>query len=258
MSFSALKLIRGRDIVITDKITLHQPTLGEIEENGEEGFMNTFWMLCSAPYDMPSLLDDMGVDFMKVSTWEFFINMSRGFKVEDTKLVFGDLDFSELEYKQLTDEQGNVSSVLCKDGEIIITEEIYNEFIQYIKEMIGFQHEGRKAANKTTARILIEDDRKRRKRKAKKEETDSMLLVSIISLVNTEEFPYNYETVFDLTLYQLTKSLQQIQNKKNACALLQGSMSGFVDTKGISYEEMSWIYSSEKLKPKNKKLINNK
>ena len=39
---------------------------------------------------------------------------------------------------------------------------------------------------------------------------------------------------------------------------MQGSMSGFVDTKGIPAIDMTWTYSDEKYKKKDKKLINNK
>ena len=85
-----------------------------------------------------------------------------------------------------------------------------------------------------------------------------MIYDIIISLVNTEEFSYTYDTVYDLTLYQLMKSFTQIQGKKAAVALMQGSMSGFVDTSGISNMDMTWTYSAEKYKPKGKKLITNK
>ena len=84
---------------------------------------------------------------------------------------------------------------------------------------------------------------------------ESYIYDTVISLVNTEELSYTYETIFNLTLYQFTKSLIQIQGKKSAIALLQGSMSGFCDTSGIPKEDLQWMYSDDKYKPKGKKTL---
>ena len=38
------------------------------------------------------------------------------------------------------------------------------------------------------------------------------------------------------------------QTKKQSCALLQGSMSGFVDTSKLDKNLMNWMYDGEKTK----------
>lgn len=254
-----LKILRGKPIVISDLLTIYQPTIGDIEEFGEQKFMNIFWMMCSCAWDMPSAFADMGIDFMSVPDWDFFLRIVGNLTVEDTRLVFGDLDFSKLTpvKMQKSDEENqsvivllNIEPITVNGTEYapthyVFTEELYKTMIPYIREMIGFVHKGRKAANKTTAQILIMDDRKQRSRQ-KNDTYESMFHNGIISLVNTEEFPYTYETVFDITMYQFTKSLLQIQGKKQACAMLQGSMSGFVDTSKIPSSSFQWTYSDEK------------
>ena len=254
-----LKMLRGAPIKFSDSLVLYQPTIGQIADAGEQRFLSVLWMMCSCAWDMPSAFDDMGIDFMTVSDWQFFIQTVRGFDVEDTRLVFGDLDFSKLSpmnYKQNEDDtEGQIVlvntkpmkiyGVKYKPAEYILTEQTYKDMIPYVREMIGFQHKGRKAANKATANILIMDDRKQRARH-KNDPYESMFHNGIISLVNTEEFPYTYESVFDLTIYQFTKSLIQIQGKKQACAMLQGSMSGFMDTSKIPSNHFQWMYSDEK------------
>jgi hypothetical protein len=215
--------------------------------------------MCSCAWDMPSAFDDMGIDFMSVSDWQFFIQTVQSFDIEITKLVFGDLDFQKLKpmvFKQNEDdtegqivlvniEPMTIGEVTYQPAQYIFTEQMYYEMIPYVREMIGFQHKGRKAANRATAKILIMDDRKQRNRH-KNERYESMFHNGIISLVNTEEFPYTYETVLNITMYQFTKSLIQIQGKKQACAMLQGSMSGFVDTSKIPAISFQWTYSDEK------------
>lgn len=259
MEVDKLKLLRGKPIVISDLLTIYQPTIGDIEEFGEQKFMNIFWMMCSCAWDMPSAFADMGIDFMSVPDWDFFLRIVGNLTVEDTRLVFGDLDFSKLTpvKMQKSDEENqsvivllNIEPITVNGTEYapthyVFTEELYKVMIPYIREMIGFVHKGRKAANKTTAQILIMDDRKQRSRQ-KNDTYESMFHNGIISLVNTEEFPYTYETVFDITMYQFTKSLLQIQGKKQACAMLQGSMSGFVDTSKIPSSSFQWTYSDEK------------
>ena len=249
-----LLLLSGRPIAICEGLTLFQPTLGEIRDYGEEKFYNTFWTFCSAPWDMPSALDDAGINFMKITEWELFNSTVTGLSVEKTKLIFGDLDFSKFQLMKRTLEDGTEDIVLY-NGELIIDEALYKQFIQYVKAMIGFEHTGKKAGNETTRRVLIELDRKDRRRKANKT-YESVLFNGIISLVNTEEFKYNYQTIFDITLFQFTKSLMQIQGKKAACALLQGSMSGFCDTSKIPQKDFQWTYSEDKYnKPRGKKLF---
>ena len=257
MEIDRLKLLRGRPIKISDLLIIRQPTIGEIEEFGESKFMSIFWMMCSCAWDMPSLYADKGINFMSVSDWQFFLQQAHSLTPEDTKLIFGELDFSQLYPVAMKTEDGTEKIVLINPqeytynnidypaGRFIIDEEVYNEFIPYIREMIGFVHKGRKAGNAATAKILIMDDRKQRSKNDGKP-YESMFHNGIISLVNTEEFPYTYEEAFNLTIYQFTKSLLQIQGKKQACAMLQGSMSGFVDTSGIPSENFQWLYSEEK------------
>lgn len=259
MQIDQLTLLRGRPVEINERLTIKQPTIGEIEEAGESRFFNTFWTLCSCAWDMPSFFDDLGIDFMTVPDWSFFMQICRGFTKEDTQLIYGDLDFSKLEPRILIndDEEKERIPVLANiepmtiNGveygieEYLFTKEMYQDSIKIIREMIGFSHQGRKAKNKTTAKILIMDDRKR-KELNKNKPYESIFFNGIISLVNTEEFSYTYETAFELTMYQFTKSLLQISGKKQACALLQGSMSGFVDTKGIPSKNFQWQYSEDK------------
>lgn len=254
-----LKVLSGEPIKISDLLTIYQPTLRQIKDAGEQRVLNTLWMMCSCAWDMPSAFDDIGIDFMSVSDWQFFIQTVQSFSIDVTKLVFGDLDFQKLKpmsFKQSEDdtepqivlvnvEPMTIGEITYRPAQYIFTEEMYHLMIPYIREMIGFQHKGRKAANRATAKILIMDDRRQRNRH-KDDAYESMFHNGIISLVNTEEFPYTYATVLDITMYQFTKSLIQIQGKKQACAMLQGSMSGFVDTSKIPSSSFQWTYSDEK------------
>ena len=221
--------------------------------------------MCSNPWDMPALLDEMGINYMEITSWEMFVMMHSMYNIDSTKMLLGDLDLSSFQpmVRNIDNEESTNDPIheiiLCDDNGNIIDEDIYNLLIAYISEIINFQHKNKKPGNKTTANILLQEDIKERKKAAEKDKPyESYIYDTVISLVNTEELSYTYETIFNLTLYQFTKSLIQIQGKKSAIALLQGSMSGFCDTSGIPKEDLQWMYSDDKYKPKGKKLVNQK
>ena len=225
---------------------------------GVSDFYSTAWTLCSSPWDMPSMLDDLGIDFREISEWEFFRLLLNIIDSSQLKPFIGDVDFKEFVPMTEHFKDGNERIVLFRQSdEAIFDEKDYDTFISYLREMIGFQHKNKTKYSNTAAKWYIEDDRKRRQRAAHKndKENESMIYDIVLTLVNTEEFPYDYDSVYQITLYQLMKSFTQIQGKKSALALLQGSMSGFVDTKGISNLDMQWTYSDDKYKPRGKSLF---
>lgn len=227
----------GKDIVFNDFLVLKQPTLEEIIEYDEARFFHVFYPLCSIPSDYKSVLWDAGIDFMKISDWELFLNMCANVKHEDIEIILGDLDFSKMDIVKNTE----TGEVWLESDKGILNEELYNEFIPYLREIVGYVLKREKAANKFTKMVLIDEDRKKRQ-KNQNSEYESTLHSIIISLVNTEEFPYTYDSVKNITLYQLMKSYVQIQKKKAACALYEGSMSGFVDTSKLGSENFQWVY----------------
>ena len=250
-----LLLLCGEPITVCEGITLYQPTLREIKDYGEGRFFSTFWTFCSSPWDMPSTLDDMNINFMEITEWELFRSIAIGLKVDQTRPIFGELDFSKMKIMNRQRDEVNDIVLYDADSGLIIGEEEYKLFIAYVRDMIGFEHSGKKAGNEYTRRALIEDDRKTRRRNANKP-YESALFNGIISMVNTEECKYDYKTIFDLTLYQYTKSYTQIQGKKSACALMQGSMSGFCDTSKIPKIDFQWTYSDKKYNtPRGQKLF---
>lgn len=228
--------------------------------------------MCSAAYDMPSVMYDMKKNFMKVSDWEFFRMMVPSVNPEVLSLCLKESDGSGFTFQGFGEYERELEGVKDivlyrpniedEDGtvikpEMLIDEAFYLKMIPIIREMIGFIHKGKKAGNRQTLKLLIELDKKDRKKAAKKKnEDESSIFNMIISLVNTEECSYDYDSIYGLTVYQILKSFQQIQGKKAAIALLQGSCSGFVDTSKIPKEDMSWTYTDDKYKQKARKLVN--
>ena len=70
-----LKIYRGSDIYITDKIIVTQPTIGQIEEFGEQKYFSGICTLTSVGVDMIYQLTELGLDFTKISDYELFIKV---------------------------------------------------------------------------------------------------------------------------------------------------------------------------------------
>lgn len=237
-----LKILRGQDIKISDSITLHQPTINEIEEYGEMQFYSVFSTLCAVSSDLKSELWDKGIDWTTLEDFELFFMLSRTYTPSDTAIIIPGIDLSKLE--PMMDNNNNMVLVSKEDNNIITFDD-YQVMIEYIREFLGIQPKvERKIHDKYTKLALLEDDR-RKKRAQIGKPYKPLLLPMVVTLVNTEEFSYDYTTVFNITINQLTKSYIQIQKKKQANALMQGSLSGFIDTSKIKVADLNWCYEDK-------------
>ena len=81
-----LKVYFGDEYKVNDKITIHQPTIGEIIDLNEREYWNLIYSLTAIPSDFKSELDDVGKDYMKVSDIEMFHSITRTLPSEKTQL----------------------------------------------------------------------------------------------------------------------------------------------------------------------------
>jgi len=240
-----LQLLRGKDFQITKHLKIHQPTLNEIFEFGEQKYFGMVSHLCATPSDMKSILFDMGLDYETTPDFAWFCGALRYIPKEATSILFGDnVDLQILDIVTLNDSD----VILCKtiDGKhvdencICIDGVIYEKMVTCLREMHGFKKNIERAGNSLTKQILIDDDREARKNSIKKE-YESVLYKLIVSMVCTSDFPYNYETVWDLPISVFFKSVAQVQKLKNVEYLMQGIYSGNIDTKKLDTDSMKWI-----------------
>lgn len=107
----------------------------------------------------------------------------------------------------------------------------------------GYKRVNKRPANEEAKKFMIERARIKQKRERRKSKikTTTQLEDLIISLVNTAEFPYDYRSVLDLTIYQFNSSLYQIIDKVRFDNLMIGCYAGTIDTDKLSKDELSWI-----------------
>ena len=86
----------GDDCIINDKIRIHQPTIGEILEYGEQDYFSMVHMITSISSDFKPELTDMGFDYEKITDIAMFYIATRNFGADQTRILFGGVDFSKL------------------------------------------------------------------------------------------------------------------------------------------------------------------
>lgn len=247
-----LRLYFGDDIKIADGVVLKSPTIGNVVDYGEATYFSVVQTLCATPSSMKVKLDDLKLDWMKVTDWQLFMMLCPSFDQEQTSLVLGDLDLSKLKPYSMGDTEDVVLS--NEDHTIIINEIIYNVLVTYLRKMHGFKKQVDKAGNKITHKVLIDLARQDEKMAAKKP-YKSFLLPLVSSLQGRQKYTKDY--IRNMGIYEFMNQINRAQIIVQADAALQGSWSGMVDTKKIPKETFDWMkdISDEQSNNNNKSIL---
>ena len=232
-----LKLYFGEDFAINDKIIIHQPTIGEVAEYGEQAYFGMAHTVCSIPSDMKSQLWDMNIDWMEISDFQLFILLCKTLPVERTSILFGDLDLTSLKLYPHPEIEDAVI-LANKETGVRIDEYIYMKMVEYVRKMHGFTKKVERAKNKMTKKILIQEDRDRIARNAKK--SYESYLLPLVSSVQAR-LGYTKEYVKNMGLCEFTDMVSRLQIIVSSDALLHGMYGGMIDTKKINKSELNWM-----------------
>ena len=231
-----LRLYFGDDIKIADGVVLKSPTIGQVVDYGEAAYFSVLQTLCATPSSMKVQLDDMKLDWMKVTDWQLFVMLCSSFKPEQTSLVLGDLDLSQLTPYSMGETEEVVLS--NKDHTIIINEVIYNVLVTYLRKMHGFKKQVDKAGNKMTHKVLLNLARQDAKM-AQNKPYKSFLLPLVSSLQGRQGYEKSY--IRNMGLYEFFNQINRIQIVVQADAALGGMYSGMIDTKKMDKTVFDWM-----------------
>lgn len=238
-----LQLFGGDDVIINDHVTIHHPTLKDIRLIGEESYFHIAATFCKTPADHKSeLFDRMGVYWDEMDEFFFWSSMVSAISLDESKILFGDLNFEELKLGK--DPDTEEMCLLHPAYGVAITKKDYELIVEVISKIHYFKVNHERAGNDETRKYMIDKDRRmlqRERRRKKKKKKESILLPLISSLVNCNHFKYDHFTVWDLPIYTFMDSVKRIQKIKNFDALMQGIYSGCVDTKKIDDSALNWM-----------------
>ena len=91
-----LGIFFGKPFQINSKISIRQPTIGEIVEYGEDRFFSLISCATAISSEYKSLLWDAGIDYEQIDDFCMFSWMMCRQDVDTTRILFGDLDFTKL------------------------------------------------------------------------------------------------------------------------------------------------------------------
>ena len=261
--YDELKMYFGEDYWIGDKIKIMQPTLGDIIEFGDVKFYSIVSTLCANTTSFRLQLWDMEprIDWTKISDFELFIWLIKGFTPKETSLIFGDLNLSwfkpywknrEDENEGLNliyiprDEEGNEILPKNLDEAIIIDEAVYLQIVDYLRKMFDIHpKEERNVKGKTVKEWIIQEERMKienEKKLNKDKKNKSFLYPLISSMVNHPGFKYKKNELKEVGIVEFMDSVKRLQTYESVVALMSGMYSGMIDTKKLDLkEELNWM-----------------
>lgn len=226
-----------KSIEITDVISVTVPTIGQIIDN-EDAYFQAVCTIVATPWDMMVQLDDAHIDFTKIDDYELFILLFENLKAIDTSLVFGDLDLSGMKVARF---EGTGELILTDEEHgITIDRVVHTKLCDSIRSILRMEKNSKKPNDEEMRKYLIARERRRQER-AKGKRRDSQLENYIVALVNTEGFPYTYETIRDITIYQFYASLTQISHKIKYDHTMAGYYAGTIKFEDLAPADRTWI-----------------
>lgn len=252
-NFDELKMYFGEDYWLTDKICIHQPTIGDILEYGDTDFYSVMQALCANPTTFRLQLWKEGINWNKISDFDLFLKIYKIFNLKNTGLIFGNLNLSWFECIENDDGQNILVYVprdehgqlqeITEDELIVIDESLYHKMIAYISLMLNIHSKVEHAKNKATAEAIIWEDEMNLNNQNNDHVHRSYLLPLVSSMVNHPGFKYKTNELKDLGIVQFMDSVKRLQVYENTTALLKGSYSGMMDCSKIDKKQFDWTRS---------------
>lgn len=230
MELEKLSLVGRKTYKYNDDIVINIPTVGQIRSDNEQEESN-FWSdvntFIQTPSDMISELDSMKIDFEQMSDYELFIILflaGKGSERTHKSILFQNFSFWDLKVS----EKDGKRVLIDKNEKTVINEEIYNDISAIIALMSGNKKtEKKKFGNAFAKKKRIEQDRKKKEmRKSEKKGSSDVLGGIILRLVCNANFPYDFESVQKITIYDLIYSLKQIDKDIAVTDLIQTRLVG--------------------------------
>lgn len=267
--FDELKIYRGMDIPITDKIIVTQPTLGQIEEFGEKRYFQAVRNLTSVGADLKwQLWDYFNIDYTTIEDYDLFIKLIHPM-VSSRKKFYEELKDNpeyEEQFEKLSDEEReemfiNPLSLILKDIDladfgayedqqkkqiilydkergITIDRFVYAKIVDVIRQIHGFKRNNQLPANEITKMFLIDEARDEAMLASQK--PYKSVLKPLISALSAKCGQCGDDRIWNMPINMFFDSIKRILKIQDAELLLQGAYSGFASLKGVDKDRLDW------------------
>ena len=265
-----LKIYRGSDIPITDKIIVIQPTIDQIIEFGEKKYFQTVHCLTGVGADFKwQLWDYFGIDYTTIEDFELFKKIIWGslsskkhiykelmenrekyteqlkniseeelaeMLVNPLSLILKDIDLADFEeYKS---DKNDETILYDKEHDITIDRLVYSRIVDAVRKIHGFKRNNEIPGNESTKMIFIDDAREEAMMAAQK--PYKSVLQPLISALAVKTGQLGNDSIWNTKVYMFFDSIKRINKIQDATLLLQGAYSGFASLKGIDKTRLDW------------------
>lgn len=244
-------ILGRKEFVLTDKLTVHIPLVSELRTSYETeiGYYSLLSIFTKTPCDAMVELDDMGMDYTTIKEYELFIMLFASLLSDRNNVKYWNMIFPYIDVNDLNVVIFNGEYVVVdKNNEIIINSNIYMSLADLLRQITFSEKnmEHYKVPEVETRKYIISRQREKQKRALERQlrngkKSSSALDGVILLLVNNCNFKYNFETVGQITIYDLYASLKQIYTDRDVDGIWSGYWSGNVDLKKIDDSKLNRI-----------------
>lgn len=265
-----LKIYRGSDIPITDKIIVTQPTIDQIIEFGEKRYFQTVHCLTGVGADFKwQLWDYFNIDYTTIDDFELFKLMicrslsSRKYihkeltenrekyaeqlkniseeeladmLVNPLSLILKDIDLADFEEYQ--SDKSPETILYDKEHDITIDRFVYARIVDAVRKIHGFKRNNELPANERTKMDLIDDARDDAMAAAQK--PYKSVLQPLISALAVKTGQLGSDSIWNTKIFMFFDAIKRINKIQDATLLLQGAYSGFASLKGVDKTRLDW------------------
>lgn len=264
-----LKIYRGKDIQITPKIIVTQPTLDQIEEFGEKRYFNAVHTLTAVGADLKwQLWDFDNIDYTQIEDYDLFIRfisqvvsskkriynelMSNPEKyaehlailteddlaemlINPLQLVLKDIDLADFDTYKTKDER---IILYDKKRDITIDRAVYSQIVDVVRKIHGFKRNNQMPANEKTKMDLIDDARDEAMLASRT--PYKSVLKPLISALTVKSGLCGDDKIWNMKISMFFDNIKRISKIQDAELLLQGAYSGFASLKGVDKTRLDW------------------
>lgn len=232
-----LNLLYQKQYAVNDSIQIIIPTVGEIIDN-EDDYYSLVSILTAMPIDLMVQLDDAGIDFTEINEYELFLLMFPSLRVQDTHLIFGNLDLKSFEPS--VNPQNKMVVLRDEKNDITIDRAIHGQIAGVLRKIHHLEKNRRKPANQDAKEYMLKRARDKMRRNMNRKQ-DSQLESLIIAMVNTEQYKYDFERTRELSIYQFNESVRQVIKKVDYDNRMYGVYTGTISPKDLSPDDLNWL-----------------
>ena len=265
-----LKIYRGADIQITPKITVTQPTIGQIADFGEKKYFSAVHTLCAVGADLKWQLNDyLGIDYTKIDDYDLFIKFisqivssrkkiykelkdnpeqyeeelkmiseddMESMNINPLELVLGGLDLAD--FTPCTDTTNDQVILYDMEHDITIDRVVYMRIVDAVRKIHGMKRNNEMPGNERTRLDLIEDARDEAMMAANK--PYKSVLKPLVSSLTVYCGMVGDDRIWNMPINMFLDNIKRANKIQDSTLLLQGAYSGFASLKGVDRNRLDW------------------